>query len=117
MNITEHRLELQPEAEQASDFIAALVAHYESQIDELKQRSSIAFLGMFSLSQSSFKNSILATPRPRLEKLGDSPRGFAKECHNAHAPRDGQARGVVTRSVESGASRSGSRVPRARAAR
>jgi hypothetical protein len=45
MNITEHRLELQPEAEQASDFIAALVAHYESQIDELKQQSSIAFLG------------------------------------------------------------------------
>jgi hypothetical protein len=45
MNITEHRLELQPEAEQASDFIVALVAHYESQIDELKQQTAIAFRG------------------------------------------------------------------------
>ena len=38
MNIPKHRLELPPEAEPARDFTEALVARYESQIEELKQQ-------------------------------------------------------------------------------
>jgi len=38
MNLPKHRLELPPEAEPARDFIEALVARYESQIEELKQQ-------------------------------------------------------------------------------
>ncbi len=38
MSIPKHRLELPPEAEPARDFIEALVARYESQIEELKQQ-------------------------------------------------------------------------------
>ena len=36
MSIPKHRLELPPEAETARDFIEALVARYESQIEELE---------------------------------------------------------------------------------
>ena len=43
MSIPKHRLELPPEAEPAGVFIEALVARYESEIEELKQTGSIAF--------------------------------------------------------------------------
>jgi hypothetical protein len=77
MNITEHRLELQPEAEQASDFIAALVAHYESQIDELKQQSSIAFrVGSVPYRAATKTHSYNSSVSPG--KTGDRPRGFAR---------------------------------------
>lgn len=39
MNSQKHRLELPPQAVPARDFIEALVARYESQIEELKQQS------------------------------------------------------------------------------
>jgi prefoldin subunit 5 len=38
MNIPQHRLELPTEAVPAREFIEALVARYESQIEELKQQ-------------------------------------------------------------------------------
>ncbi len=60
MSIPKHPLELPPEAEPARDFTEAIVALYESQIEELKQQSR------FSLSQSGFKNQVLATLRSRL---------------------------------------------------
>jgi len=59
MNIPAHHVELPPEAEPARDFTEAIVALYESQIEELKQQSR------FSLSQSGSKNQILATLRSR----------------------------------------------------
>jgi hypothetical protein len=37
MNIPTHRLELPPEAEPNRDFIEALVARYETQIEKLNQ--------------------------------------------------------------------------------
>jgi hypothetical protein len=44
-------------------------------------------------------------------------RGQSPRSHNAHASRNGQDLGVVTRSVERSASSGGARVPRARARR
>ena len=43
MNIPTHRVELPPEAEPARDFIEAIVALYESQIEETQETKSIAF--------------------------------------------------------------------------
>jgi hypothetical protein len=65
MNIPTHRVELPPEAEPARDFIEAIVALCESQIEELKKQSQ-SLSEQFRLLQSGFKNQILATPRFRL---------------------------------------------------
>ena len=43
MNIPKHRLALPPEAEPARDFIEAIGARYESQIEELKQQVQSLF--------------------------------------------------------------------------
>jgi hypothetical protein len=65
INIPKHRLELPPEAAQARDFFESLVAHYESQIENSSNKFD-RFPSRFSLSQSGFKNRILATLRSRL---------------------------------------------------
>lgn len=62
MTTSEHRLELPPEAELARDFIEALVARYESRIEELKQQVR-ALSEQVSLSRIAFKNRIHATRR------------------------------------------------------
>ena len=51
MNIPKHHLELPAEAEPARVFIEALVARYESQIEELKQQVRALYEQVQSLSE------------------------------------------------------------------
>ena len=66
MNIPKHRLELPPEAEPARDFIEALVARYESQIEELKQQVQSLSEQVQSLTER------LQKPSPRTSSLPPS---------------------------------------------
>ncbi|MFZ4470924.1 MAG: DUF6444 domain-containing protein [Pirellula sp.] len=66
MSIPKHRLELPPEAEPARDFIEALVARYESQIEELKQQVQSLSEQVQSLTER------LQKPNPRNSSLPPS---------------------------------------------
>lgn len=66
MNIPKHRLKLPPEAEPARDFIEALVARYESQIEELKQQVQSLSEQVQSLTER------LKKPNPRNSSLPPS---------------------------------------------
>jgi len=89
MTTPKHRLELPPEAEPARDFIEALVARYESQIEELKQQVRMLSEQFQSLTDR------LQKPNPRNSSVPPSsehPHGkpLRKPCKRRVRKQGGQ---------------------------